>query len=67
MDQDFDLFRLAEEFDKMQGIEAQVMHRRFLGKHSHEQISQDLGLSKQQSMHIAASGLRRIKNQIFEA
>lgn len=66
MGQEFDWYRLAEEFDKMQGIEAQVMHRRYLGEHSHEQISTDLGLSKEQSISIAANGLRRIKNQFFD-
>lgn len=58
-------FRLAELFDSMQGVEAQVMHRRFLAEHSHAQISKELGLSEQQSIEIAASGLRRVKNEIF--
>ena len=60
-----DLWSLAEAFDSMQGLEAQVMHRRFLGEHSHEQISRDLGLSEQESARIAAEGLRRVKNQLF--
>lgn len=57
---------LAELFDKMQGLEAQVMHRRFLGDHSHERIAQDLGLSERDSIRIAAAGLKRIKDQTLD-
>ena len=66
MTKEVDLISLAEMFDKMQGLEAQVMHRHFLGDYSHEQIAQDLDLSTQESIRIAADGLRRIKNQTFD-
>lgn len=61
------LYQVAEALDLMQGMEAQVMHRRFLADHSHEQIALDLGLSEAESLQLAASGLRRIKEYVFGA
>ena len=66
MTQEVSMWRLAEIFDNMQGVEAQVMHRRFLADHSHEQISRELALDEQESVRIAASGLKRIKAEIFD-
>lgn len=59
------LYQIAEALDLMQGMEAQVMHRRFLADHSHEQIARDLGLSEAESLRLAASGLRRLKEHVY--
>lgn len=59
------MYRTAEALDQLEGMEAQVAHRRFLAGHSHEQISEDLGMTETQARQIAASGLRRIKNYVF--
>lgn len=60
-----EIWQLAEIFDTLQGLDAQVMHRRFLGEHSHEQIADDLGIGVEESILIASRGLRLVKDRLF--
>ena len=66
MNRDSELeFRVAEVLDNMQGLEAQVVHRRFLGGYPHEQTAAELGISVEMSQEIAVQGLKKIKDTVF--
>lgn len=65
MDQESIMYRAAEALDNMQGLEAAVAHRRYLGDYTHAQISEELSISEQESVFLAAAGLKRIKNHVF--
>lgn len=60
------MYRTAEALDAMEGLEAAVVHRRYLADYSHTQISEELNISETESMALAAAGLKRIKNHVFE-
>lgn len=66
MDQKNIMYRTAEALDEMQGLEAAVTHRRYLADYSHAQIAAELNITEQDSARLAASGLRRIKDHVFE-
>ena len=57
--------RLTEALDQMQGLEAQVVHRRYLGDYPHEQIAEELNIPVEMSERIALQGLRNLKDSVF--
>lgn len=65
MNQEAITYRTAEALDNMQGLEAAVTHRRFLGDYTHAQISKELSITETESVQLAAAGLKRIKHHVF--
>jgi DNA-directed RNA polymerase specialized sigma24 family protein len=49
----------------LEGIEAKVTFRRYLGSYTHEHTAQELGISVEESRQLAISGLIKMKQQIF--
>lgn len=66
MEEGMMMFRTAEALDTMMGLEAAVTHRRFLAEYSHAEIAAELEITEQESIALAAAGLKRIKDHVFK-